>query len=592
MIKDGICDMVSLIMTKQTKFKFINTTHSYASDNHVLITRIDQPFISNLNNLSNQKIGINKGYINAIIYVKSLYPNLNIIELEHLDLKRINSGEFYGYIGTSYNFAYKIAKGYSHELKIMSKIGDMKIDGSFGVRESEPMLLSILNKALNDIPSVEKLRIANSWLSINVEEQFDYILFWQIITPIFIIIIVLIFLYIKQRKLNHKNEYLNSRLEKQVQKEEEQKKIFKTLFVDSADGMSIIKDDKFIDCNKSVLNLLKLDCKEDFLYTHPTDFSPKFQPDGQSSIEKAKDVLKTTIEKGINNFEWVHLNANSEEFWVDITLTIMVLNNENVIHVVWRDISDKKQLEKELKKKEQELFKSEKLASMGEMIGNIAHQWRQPLSVISTGVTGLKLQKEYNILTDEELNQTCDAINDNVQYLSKTIDDFKGFIKGDRTKKIFSLKNQIASFLNLVAGSIKSEDINMILDLQEDIKIDGYENELTQCLINIFYNAKDVLVEKQIEDKLVFLSTSIINDKVIIKIKDNACGIPEDIINKIFEPYFTTKHQSQGTGLGLHMTYNLIVDGMGGSIEVENLNYDYDGKEYTGAEFKIILPLS
>jgi len=94
------------------------------------------------------------------------------------------------------------------------------------------------------------------------------------------------------------------------------------------------------------------------------------------------------------------------------------------------------------------------------------------------------------------------------------------------------------------------------------------------------------------EDRLIFISTSTINDKAIIKIKDNGGGIPKDIIHKIFEPYFTTKHKSQGTGLGLHITYNLIVDGMGGTIEANNINYSYDNTNYTGAQFTITLPLS
>ncbi len=195
-------------------------------------------------------------------------------------------------------------------------------------------------------------------------------------------------------------------------------------------------------------------------------------------------------------------------------------------------------------------------------------------------------------LTDELFQESCNTINNNAQYLSKTIDDFRDFIKGDRTKAVFSLKDNINSFLHLVEGTIKKNNINIILDLQENIKIDGYENELIQCLINIFNNAKDILNEKKIENKLIFISTSLDQNKAIIKIKDNAGGIPKDIIDKIFEPYFTTKHQSQGTGLGLHMTHNIIVDGMKGTVEAINKTYKYEDKKYTGAEFTISLSMS
>jgi len=251
-------------------------------------------------------------------------------------------------------------------------------------------------------------------------------------------------------------------------------------------------------------------------------------------------------------------------------------------------------IEKEVNKnqdKDKLVFQQSKMVSMGEMIGNIAHQWRQPLSVISTASTGMKMQKEFGNLSDEQFVQNCDIINNNAQYLSKTIDDFRNFIKGSRTKKIFNLKDDINSFLTLVEGTIKNNYIIIVLDLQEDIKIDGYENEIIQCLINIFNNAKDALKEKDIKTKYIFITTTKLNDKAIVKIKDNAGGIPRDIIAKIFEPYFTTKHKSQGTGLGLHMTYNLIVEGMNGTIEANNVSYIYDKNKYTGAEFIISLPI-
>jgi signal transduction histidine kinase len=239
--------------------------------------------------------------------------------------------------------------------------------------------------------------------------------------------------------------------------------------------------------------------------------------------------------------------------------------------------------------KDKILNEQSKMAAMGEMIGNIAHQWRQPLSAISTAATGIIIQKEYNMFEEDKLVKTCSIINDNAQYLSRTIDDFKNFIKGDRTRKIFNLNNNIESFLHLVDSSIKNNQIKIILDLQEDIQIDGYENELIQCLINIFNNAKDALKEKNIGERLIFISTYINEDKTIIKIKDNAGGIQPDVLPHVFEAYFTTKHKSQGTGLGLNMTYNLIVNGMSGNIEVKNITYEYEGNNYSGAEFFISL---
>jgi len=244
----------------------------------------------------------------------------------------------------------------------------------------------------------------------------------------------------------------------------------------------------------------------------------------------------------------------------------------------------------QIKKNEKQLIEQSKLAALGEMIGNIAHQWRQPLSVISTAATGMQLQKEYNMLTDDIFLKSCNSINDNVQYLSKTIDDFKNFIQGDRTKKYFCFQETIDSFLQLVDGKLKSNNIQLLVNIEENIIINGYENELLQCLMNIVNNSIDALIEEVTGNRFIFI-TSFIKDHIIyIKISDNAKGISEDVLPNIFEPYFTTKHQSLGTGLGLHMTYNLIVEGMKGTIEASNVSYEYNEYNYIGAEFLISLP--
>ncbi|MEA1915194.1 MAG: ATP-binding protein [Campylobacterota bacterium] len=277
------------------------------------------------------------------------------------------------------------------------------------------------------------------------------------------------------------------------------------------------------------------------------------------------EVQKQTQELKENEYELQYLNENLEQ-----KIIIEVDKNKHI---------------------QEKLFESEKMASMGEMIGNIAHQWRQPLSVISSAATGMRMQKEYDVLTDKEFNNTCDIINDNAQYLSKTIDDFRNFIKGDRVKKQFNLEDNLQSFLHLIQGSVTNHYIKIVLDTDRTININGYENELIQCFINIFNNAKDALKENIEENRLIFITTSVEEKTAVISFKDNAGGIPQDISHKIFEPYFSTKHQSQGTGLGLHMTYKLIVDGMGGSIEAHNVTYTHEGVEYTGAQFTLTLPM-
>ncbi|MFV0563824.1 sensor histidine kinase [Malaciobacter mytili] len=176
------------------------------------------------------------------------------------------------------------------------------------------------------------------------------------------------------------------------------------------------------------------------------------------------------------------------------------------------------------------------------------------------------------------------------KYLTKTIDDFRSFFLKNRSKKDFFIKKTIEKVLNLTSAKFKNKEINFIKDI-EDLPIFGFENELLQVLINILNNAEDALILNDIKNKLIFINVYKKNNDCIIEIKDNANGIPQHIIEKVFEPYFTTKHKSQGTGIGLYMSQEIISKHMYGKIEVKNTNFFFENEQYYGALFKITLPL-
>lgn len=233
----------------------------------------------------------------------------------------------------------------------------------------------------------------------------------------------------------------------------------------------------------------------------------------------------------------------------------------------------------------------ERMSAMVEMINLIAHQWRQPLNVISTGISGLKLQKELNMLTDDIVLNTYNFIEDNVQYLSKTIDDFRDFINIDRKKVKFNLNENIEQFLQQIEKTSKEEGINIIKDIDSSIDVIGFPNDLIKCFINIYTNSKDILSKLE-KDKYFIISANLFNNELIISLTDNGGGISDEIIAKIFEPYFTTKHQYIGTGLNLHITYTLIVKIMNGDIKAENSIFILNGKKMKGAKFTIKIPIS
>ena len=253
-----------------------------------------------------------------------------------------------------------------------------------------------------------------------------------------------------------------------------------------------------------------------------------------------------------------------------------------------QDITEKMKVEKELQFQSEQLFKSEKMVAMGEMIGNIAHQWRQPLSVISAITSGIAVKKELGILKEEELLPYMDQILTKTEYLSKTIDDFRNFMKGEKEENICNIASLFEKTLSIVDSGLKANYIKLITHIDGTLEIRGYENELMQAFINIINNAKDALVENEtIKVKYIFIEAKSKNNQYEISIKDNGGGIQPSVINRIFVPYFTTKHKSQGTGLGLAMTYKIITEVHKGTITASNETYKYCGKEYTGASFTI-----
>jgi len=241
--------------------------------------------------------------------------------------------------------------------------------------------------------------------------------------------------------------------------------------------------------------------------------------------------------------------------------------------------------------REKDLFFNQqaKLISMGEMLGNIAHQWRQPLSAICTVASGIQMRKKMDIITDEQIHNDLNNIINSTEVLSQTIDDFREFHSNKKEKVEFEIQNAIDKVLNLILANLKSKDIAVHKEIQ-NIKCTSYKNELVQVLLNIINNAKDALVEVE-EDKYIFINTQQKNNNLLIEIYDNAGGIKEDIIQRVFEPYFTTKFKSKGTGIGLYMSKNIMENSLKGTMSVENYSFIYEKNSYTGAKFTLVLPI-
>ena len=279
------------------------------------------------------------------------------------------------------------------------------------------------------------------------------------------------------------------------------------------------------------------------------------------------------------------LRKNGEEFPIRISFGANENEKDKIVVANIQDITDEVN-------KDAKILQQSRYAAMGEMIGNIAHQWRQPLSSISAMSSGAKIRKQANVIDDNELMQVFDKITNQTKYLSETIDNFRDFFKGNENQTVFEISKVIGQSILLTEAINKHNNIKVIFNEQDkSLLCKGSEGELSQVFMNLINNSKDILIENKIEERIIFITLVKDQDEILINYYDNANGINPEIIGKIFEPYFTTKHKSQGTGIGLFMSKEIIDKHFYGSIVASNKEFSINDNKYLGACFTIKIPL-
>lgn len=233
-----------------------------------------------------------------------------------------------------------------------------------------------------------------------------------------------------------------------------------------------------------------------------------------------------------------------------------------------------KKMEAEKESREQLLAQQSKLASFGEMINMIAHQWRQPLTAISAAGINLKTKQALGELDDEKLDVTLDEILHYTQKMSATINDFLNFFKPSKEKEHFTISTAEKDTLELIGAQLISRGICIEHTTNCNVVVYGFKNELEQVLINIISNARDAFENSSEENKLINISCGVDDEYLLIEICDNAGGVEETIIDRLFEPYFTTKKNGQGTGIGLYMSKMIIQKSFDGDIYIKNIYQD------------------
>jgi signal transduction histidine kinase len=233
----------------------------------------------------------------------------------------------------------------------------------------------------------------------------------------------------------------------------------------------------------------------------------------------------------------------------------------------------------ELRLKDRVMLAQGRQAAMGEMINNIAHQWRQPLNNLGLIVQSIKTEFDTGTLTPEDLAADVAKTMKTLLFMSQTINDFSNFFSIDKARVTFNVLQGIHKVIAMMEASISKQGIAVRIEKVDDVSIEGYLNEYNQVLLNLLNNAKDILVERSTVQPVIHITVLRNGDNAVVKIRDNAGGIPDEIIGRIFDPYFTTKEKDKGSGVGLYMSKIIIQEHFGGSLTAAN--------EDGGAEFTV-----
>lgn len=336
---------------------------------------------------------------------------------------------------------------------------------------------------------------------------------------------------------------------------------------------------EYIGCNQSFANFFG---KSEAEFLGKNDF--ELYPMEYALGFRQRDTLIFDRIESIINEEWVK-NFKGDDVLL-LTAKHPLFNSAGELMGlvgIARDITKEYWLEQEIREQQAILTQQSRLAALGEMIGNIAHQWRQPINSLGLIVQDLKEAYRFGELNQSYVETISSKAMEQIHYMSNTIDDFRNFFNPDKDKKIFSLNKSIENTKNILKQGIRNNSIECEISIPKDIFIYGYKNEFSQVLFNLLSNARDAIMSNKPKTPKIKIQVKNKKNSAEISVSDNGGGIPPDILPSIFDPYFTTKSEGKGTGIGLYMAKKIIENHMDGSLLVHNTK--------DGVCFTIVLPI-
>jgi len=577
------CDILPLASYSPSRTKYFNFTEVYYKEPLVIVTKKEEPYILDTASVLGKTFSIIKGnsYVETLL---NRYPDLKVVYVKNIQegLDGVEHGLYEGYIDILMSAAYTLQKESYLRLKINGQF-DFTVDVSFAVRNDDPTLFSIMNKVAKNLTAEDIQQVLNRWIRVNYEKHKHY---WYSKEIGSVILLLVIFFLVREYYLRKKAQensalqqelrVLNSKLELQAYEA--------TVDLEKAQKVAQIGSwvydivNKDLRWSKQTYEMFEVDPRDDGdLFAI---FQSRIHPDDVEYTNRTYiEAIKNRSEYFIRHR--LLLPDGKVKYVQEKCETSYNEAGEALVsHGTVQDITDKVLQEKEIKKKDAFMLHQSRLAQMGEMMSMVAHQWKQPLSAISSTEITIRMAVElekFNLSDPKEredflqfLDERLSKIALYTQNLSRIITDFSNFYKPNKEVEFLSVDSVILKAFNLIKDSMHSNNIEVHFELNADKHISIYENEFMQVILNLLNNAKDQLLESATAHPRIAVTTEIRDEMIVVEIEDNGGGIKRDVIENIFDPYFSTKPEKNGTGLGLYMCKMIISEYHKGSISAEN----------------------
>ncbi|MDD2829866.1 MAG: PAS domain S-box protein [Sulfuricurvum sp.] len=287
-------------------------------------------------------------------------------------------------------------------------------------------------------------------------------------------------------------------------------------------------------------------------------------------IEELKNYMDEVKTHGCVSLHTYHYRKDGTSYPVNVTVQSTYYDDKPCYVAMASDMSEHEKMSNEIRDTQDLMIAQSRHAAMGEMIGMIAHQWRQPLSIVSMMVNNMLIDLEFDGLNIDECRTSGEGILSQVNFLSSTIDVFRDFFRPDKEKELVSIADIMDDAISMIDASLHSHDILLTLTDNSHAKVRVYPRELLQVFINLLKNSKEALISDGVTSRRITIVIEDIGDEVVTTICDNAGGIDPAIMGRIYDPYFSTKDEKTGTGLGLYMSKTIVEKHLGGTINAEN----------------------